>query len=36
MGNIKGTAMLQCVKVLRAHRDAAKPLLPEELHDYLE
>jgi hypothetical protein len=36
MAQIKGTAMLQCVKVLRAHRDAAKGLLPEELHPYLE
>ncbi|HTF32262.1 MAG TPA: DUF2378 family protein [Myxococcota bacterium] len=36
MPQIKGTAMLQCVKALRAQREKAAALLPRELQHYLE
>ncbi|HME68461.1 MAG TPA: DUF2378 family protein [Myxococcota bacterium] len=36
MAQIKGTAMLQCVKLLRAQREKAAALLSPELRQYLE
>jgi uncharacterized protein DUF2378 len=36
MARIKGTAMLQCVKLLRAQREKATALLPPELQHYLD
>ena len=36
MAQIKGTAMLQCVKLLRAQREKAASRLPPEVRHYLE
>jgi hypothetical protein len=36
MAQIKGTAMLQCVRLLRAQREKATALLPPELQHYLD
>ena len=36
MANVKGSAIVLAVRVLRSHREAARALLPESLHHYLE
>jgi hypothetical protein len=36
MGNAKGTILVNAVKALRLKKDAAKEVLPEHLHRYLE
>jgi hypothetical protein len=36
MAKAKGTTLISSVKFLRQHRDAARALLPEALHRYLE
>ncbi|HVU03825.1 MAG TPA: DUF2378 family protein [Polyangiaceae bacterium] len=36
MARIKGTSVIEIVRVLRKNKDAARALLPPELHRYLE